>query len=354
MAVLIAVVVLALVTLAALGLAREYFFWRSREDNSPQTCRKISVIIPMRGIHQWTVENLKSITSQTTNAEVDYIFVVDTPEDPAYGVAQKFGRVILSKGPGKNIALATALERVDGDCVVVADDDIKPGSQWLHNLTSPLAKYDAVTSYRWYVGSELCHRVKLSLSNLAFPAMLDERSRFVWGGSTAFRRELISELIQRLPKYVSDDYVIYSVLKERGGRIWFAKSAIVPTPDSKCAVLDALRWGIRQILMVKWHAPIGWRVGLFIYTTNFVLSIVFPIVGVVASNPELLLGLLLHPINLAKDVVRARGVGRHAEISISLRDVVSTWAVGTLAIPLAIWTSIFVKCVDWRGRRICR
>jgi hypothetical protein len=33
---------------------------------------------------------------------------------------------------------------------------------------------------------------------------------------------------------------------------------------------------------------------------------------------------------------------------------VATWAVGNFVIPLAVWASAFVKCIDWRGRRICR
>ncbi|MFB6489687.1 MAG: hypothetical protein TU35_000310 [Thermoproteus sp. AZ2] len=33
--------------------------------------------------------------------------------------------------------------------------------------------------------------------------------------------------------------------------------------------------------------------------------------------------------------------------------VLATWLLGHLVIPAAVWASAFVKCVEWRGRRIC-
>lgn len=350
-----ALAILPLVGMALAGLVREYLFWSKKEPEIRQGCKKISVVIPMRGVYPWTEDNLKAITRQKVDTEVEYLFVVDSLEDPAGGVVHRFGRVILNEGVGKSAALATALKNVDGDCIVFSDDDIKPNEMWLYLLTSPLSTYDAVTTYRWYLGKGLCHKVRLAISNTGFPAMLDKRSRFVWGGSTAFRKDLVekTDLASRLLNYISDDYAVYSALKEVGGSIYFARGAVAPTPDPQCRISEALRWGIRQILMVKWHAPAGWYAGLAIYTLGFLISIVFPLVAIFTTW-ELLLGLFLHPINLVKDLIRARGVRRHVGIPIGHKEVVATWAVGLFAIPLAVWLSIFVKCVDWRGRKICR
>ncbi|MEM1597872.1 MAG: glycosyltransferase family 2 protein [Pyrobaculum sp.] len=349
-------ITLPFIALAAAGLVREYLFWKSGDGEFSQGCRRVTVIIPMRGAAPWTEENLKAITSQKAGAEVEYLFVVDSAEDPAYKLAEKFGKVLISEGEGKSAALATALKRAEGDCVVFADDDIKPGPRWLELLTAPLSRHHAATTYRWYLGRGLCHKIRLAISNMGFPAMLDKRSRFVWGGSTAIRREVAEKtgLAQRLPKYVSDDYAVYASIKEVGGSIWFAKGAIAPTPDPQCRIGEAFKWGVRQILMVKWHAPAGWYAGLAIYTIGFVLSTLLPLVGLAAGRPELLIGLALHPINLAKDLVRGRGVKRRAGIDVSPLAVLATWAVGNFVIPLAVWASVFVKCVNWRGRRICR
>ncbi|ABL87801.1 glycosyl transferase, family 2 [Pyrobaculum islandicum DSM 4184] len=344
------------IVLALAGLMREYLFWRNETASHRQSCRKISVIIPMRGVYSWTEDNLRAITSQKTDVEIEYIFVVDSPEDPAYVLAQKFGRVIISQGEGKSAALATGLKVAKGDCIVFADDDIKPRENWLESLTAPLSLYTAVTTYRWYVGQGLCHKVKLAISNMGFPAMMDKRSRFVWGGSTAFKREFAErvKLAERLPKYISDDYAVYSAIKEVGGTIWFAKSAIAPTPDPQCKIQEAFHWGVRQILMVKWHARLGWYIGLMIYTLGFFISVVLPIVGVLIRNYWLLPGLALHPINLAKDFIRARGVKKYTAIQVSVVDIVATWAIGNFIIPTALWVSVFTKCINWRGRKICR
>ncbi|MGC9050736.1 glycosyltransferase [Pyrobaculum sp.] len=349
-------VIIPFVLLAAAGLAREYYFWRGGGGGHVQTCKKISVVTPMRGVHTATEDNLRALTSQKVSPEVEYVFVVDSAADPAYEVARRYGRVLLSEGEGKSAALATALRKATGDCVVFADDDIRPGPHWLEEMTAPLSSYTAVTTYRWYLGRGLCHKVRLAISNMGFPAMLDKRSRFVWGGSTAFRRDFAEKtrLADRLPRYVSDDYAVYSAIKEHGGGIWFAKGAIAPTPDPDCKLGEAFWWGVRQILMVKWHAPAGWYAGLVIYTLGFLLSVVLPAAGLLTGDRWLLAGLALHPINLFKDAVRARGVRKHAGVPISPATVVATWAVGNFVIPLAVWTSAFVKCVSWRGRRICR
>lgn len=347
---------LPFIGLATAGLIREIRFWSRREPPQGQRCGKICVVIPMRGVYPWTEENLRAITAQRVGAEVEYLFVVDSPEDPAYSLAQKYGRVLLNEGEGKSAALATALKAVDCECVVFADDDIRPGPQWLEALTSPLWRYTAATTYRWYLGRGLCHKVRLAISNTGFPAMMDKRSRFVWGGSTAFRKEFADKvkLAERLPKYVSDDYAVYSAIKEVGGTIWFARSAIAPTPDPQCGVREAFWWGVRQILMVKWHAPAGWYAGLFIYTLGFLLSVALPVIGVLTGDIWLLSGLALHPINLVKDLVRARGVRKHAGVPVRALDAVAAWAIGNFVIPLAVWASAFTKCINWRGRRICR
>lgn len=346
--------VLPFIGLAFAGLLREYLFWRSSEATPELRCKKVSVVVPMRG--HVPEENIKAITSQNIDVDVEYLFVVDSPEDPAYEIAKKYGRVLLNRGEGKGAALATALSHVSGDCIVFADDDIRPGPRWLHDLVAPLSAHTASTTYRWYIGRGFCHKVRLAISNMGFPAMLDRRSRFVWGGSTAFRRELAerTDLAQRLAKYVSDDYAVYAAIKEVGGSIWFSKTAIAPTPDPNCKLGEAIKWGVRQILMVKWHAPSGWYAGLIIYTLGFLLSVAAPVAGFILSRPELAVGLALHPINLIKDVIRGMGVRRNAGISVSARDILATWAVGNFVIPLAVWISIFTRCTTWRGRRICR
>lgn len=352
-----AAVVLA--ALAAAGLYREREFWSARESFE-QKCEEVDVVVPLRGAPPGLEENLAAIAKQRTSARrTRFLFVVDSPDDPSIPIASKYGEVLVvgeAPGlPGKSWALARALAAVDGDCVVFADDDIRPGPGWLEGLTAPLSAYEAATTYRWYVGSGLCTRARAAVSNTAFSAMQDPRSRFLWGGSTALRREVVEKggVAERLPRYISDDYATYSAVKELGGRIWFARSSIAPTPDPQCSWREMFRWAVRQILMVKWYAPKGWAVGLAIYTLNFAFGLALPLIGLAVGEPLLAIGLSIPLINLAKDFVRAKGVEERAGIKTSARDVVATWALGNFVIPLAVWASAFVKCVRWRGRVYC-
>ncbi|RFA92372.1 hypothetical protein CGL51_14380, partial [Pyrobaculum aerophilum] len=71
-------VLVPFIGLAMAGLIREYGFWRKEDRDFAQACKKISVIIPMRGVHPSTESNLVAITSQKVNTDVEYIFVVDS------------------------------------------------------------------------------------------------------------------------------------------------------------------------------------------------------------------------------------------------------------------------------------
>jgi hypothetical protein len=357
-AVLVAVS-LALAALALAGLYREAKFW-SVEERHGQTCREVDVIVPLRGAPPGLEENLAAMTRQRlAGGRARYVFVVDDAGDPAASVASRFGEVLVARPapgvPGKSWALAKALEATRGDCVVLADDDIRPGPDWLEGLTAPLSAYDAATTYRWYVGRSLCTRARAAVSNTAFSAMQDPRSRFLWGGSTALRRDVVERgrIAERLPRYISDDYATYSAVKELGGRIWFSRRSIAPTPDPLCRWGDMFKWAVRQVLMVKWHARQGWIVGLAIYTLNFAFGIAMPAAGLAVGAPALAVGFSIPLINLAKDFVRAKGVERHAGIRTSPLEVLATWALGNFVIPAVVWASAFVRCVEWRGRRYC-
>lgn len=356
-AVLLAIIA-ALIALTGVGLYREWKFWSS-DERFPQSCESVDVIVPLKGAPQGLEENLSAIVGQRTAARPRYIFVVDDEGDPAYSLASKFGEVVVAGRrddvPGKSWALARALERVSGDCVVLADDDIRPGPQWLESLTAPLSTYEASTTYRWYVGRGLCTRARAAVSNTAFTAMQHPKSRFLWGGSMALRREVVHKggLPERLPRYISDDYAVYETVRELAGRIWFSKAAIAPTPDPECRWKDMFKWAVRQILMVKWYSRRGWIAGLVIYTLGFVFGIAVPTAGLALGEPALSLGFVLPLLNLAKDFVRARGVERWTGVRTRAGEVLATWALGNLVIPATIWASAFVKCVVWRGRRYC-
>lgn len=355
----LALISAALAALAAAGLYRELRFW-SAEEQFEQKCREVAVVVPLRGAPEGLEDNLRAISSQRVpGASVKLLFVVDDASDPAYRVARKYGEVLAagpnSGYPGKSWALASALGKAEGDCVVLADDDIRPGPRWLEGLAAPLSVHCAATTYRWYVGGGLCTRARAAVSNMAFAAMQDPRSRFLWGGSTALRREVVEggRIAERLPYYISDDYATYSAVKELGGSIWFSRSSIAPAPDPRCRWGDMFKWAVRQILMVKWYARRGWLAGLAIYTLNFAFGVAAPLAGLALGRPLLAAGLAIPLINLAKDFARARGVEKYAGIKTPAAHVLATWLLGNFVIPAAVWASALVKCVAWRGRRYC-
>jgi len=349
-------VALALLTLVLLGVIREIRFWRSPEHvSSPNAF--VSVVVPVRGLDLEAEENLRALTEQDYGGPVEYIFVVDREDDPAVPLVSRYGRVVVageSSYPGKSWALSVGMREARGEILVFADLDARPPRWWLRALVTPLLNgYAASTTYRWYVPLNACGLARLAISNMGFAAMLDPRSRFLWGGSTAVRREVVEAtgLPSWIINYVSDDYATLRAVKMLGSRIWFSKAAIVATVD-RCGWREVIRWGIRQVSMVRWYAPKGFRIGLIMYSLGFLFGLAIP-------TAQLLLGMgvpigyAIPLINLVKDVVRGVYVRRWSSAPVRLSHVVAASLIGNIVIPLVVWLTAFTRCVEWRGRRYC-
>ncbi len=348
-------VTVLLVLLAGISVMREWAFWRGDGAGGDPPCRRIAVIVPVKGLVHQVERNLEAVTRQDIPA--DYVFVVDDVDDPAYPLVQRYGRVIVAgrgDGPGKSRALAAALREVKADCIVFADDDIRPRPDWLRQLVSRLSQCVASTTYRWYVGRGIHGVVRAAISNMGFAAMQNRHSAFLWGGSTALRREVVdaTRLWEWLGNYLSDDYATLRAVRMVGGQICFVREAIAPTEDVG-GVWDAVRWGVRQVAMVKWHAPRGWAIGLAIYTASFLFGLAVPIAGLALGRLPMSVGLAIPLLALAKDAVRASGIRRRANIEVHPRTVLATWLVGLVVVPLTVILSAFARCVEWRGAHYC-
>jgi len=347
-----------LVALTLAGLVRECLYWRSGgELDEPRG--SVSVIMPLKGIDLELEENIRAVLEQEYPHAREYIFAVDSTDDPAVKYVEGLGKVVVvGEGalPGKSNALAKALEYASGDYVVFVDSDARPHRRWLYNLTSLLNRYPVSTSYRWYLPRNFCSWLKLNFSNIGFTMMLSQRTRFPWGGSVAIRRDLLerSRLREWIKYYVSDDYAVYKAVKECGGAIGFARNAVVGTVDS-CKFGEFVEWAVRQLLMVKWHSYRGWAAGLATYTINILVGLILPIIGLATGNFTLAVGLIIPALNLIKDLVRARGVLKHNELpgDFNWLAYVVACLLGNLTIPTIFWISAFRRCTSWRGRRYC-
>lgn len=343
---------------SATALIREVIYWRGINVDYPRHYPSVTVIVPLRGVDQNLEENLKSIINQDYPGLVEYLFIVDDADDPAYPIASRIANVIIAGDTpyaGKGWALSVALGKARGDVVVFADSDIYVHRRWLRGLVSLLDGYGAVTSYRFYVPRSrlsLGILLKSSFNMIGITAMMNEGARFTWGGSTATWRWLLEKHRAReyLPYYLSDDYVINKIVRNEGLRVLFNPGALALTIED-CGVGEALAWASRQLWYVRVY---GFR-GFIIYGVTYTVYAITPLLYPLIPSPFSLICALPYVLGIIKDYVRMRGILRLNEeyrgrvgILASLLPLVSV--INVYFTLLAIIKALVMDRIEWRGR----
>ncbi len=127
---------------------------------------------------------------------------------------------------GKIANLVTALESLElsrFSYIVFIDDDIIPNQRWLRSLIASAEKHGVSTGYRVYRPSRLAGILLSIWSIYSLDTMLSPRTRIVWGGSAAFKKEFldVKKLLEMWRGAVSDDvaytYYVRNCLKREIG-----------------------------------------------------------------------------------------------------------------------------------------
>jgi len=311
--------------------------------------------------------------------------VVDHPRDPAAELVREAMREAgaeklrvsclqdpLSSCSLKCSALSQAAQRLDDSCQVVAllDGDVVPHRTWLKELVASLADESAGISCgnRWYVprkatwGSLVRH-----LWNAAAVVQMHGFG-IPWGGSLAFRTSLLRDapLLQRWSRTLSDDVVLYELVRSQGMKVKFSPSSMM-VDDEVCTIGTFFHWGVRQLLMTRLYHPSWPLVVAHGASTTLALGagILALAVAACAGNGlaalwcgsglalhELAMILLLLPMELE---VRRKARERGEEIS---RPMPATMIKTLLALPLTqllypamLVRVFFLRTVEWRGIR---
>ncbi|ADN49482.1 glycosyltransferase [Vulcanisaeta distributa] len=364
-------IIIASVLSSLLSLYFEIKYWRGRRragelinGNYPW----VTVIMPVRGLDQNIKGNIASVLDQDYPGRRNYIFVLDSDDDPAYGIIKDLikgfnvdASVLINRGGrSKGEALAFALSHVDGEIVVFVDSDALVHRHWLRNLVSSLVKGSgAATTYRFYVPLRrlsLGSLLRASFNMIGITAMQNPVARFTWGGSTAIWKWILDKWRIRdyLPYYLSDDYVITHFVHREGLAIDFVPESLVLTLED-VSIKEAFTWSVRQLWYVRVY---GFR-GFLLYAASYTLYVVTLPIAIALSfiNAWFIVpGLLPFIFGVVKDYIRISGIkalDRFYGINItrgystllaliSILNVYFSW--------LAIIKTMFTKSINWRGR----
>ncbi len=229
-------------------------FYRTRSMEKME--ESVLLIVPCRGVDHNMEENFQSLRNQD-HGNFQLVAVIDSPDDPASRVLSKLGveTIITEKyshaSSGKVMAITTAIRKKPSyDIIVIADSDIRVPGYWLREIVSPLKNPDigvSSTYPRFLANGGFWARVKEIWGYMGISMMEFRPTRFVWGGSAAFRRELMDDKsLEYFSKAVSDDAAITRICKEKHLGIAYSSAASpeIEVSDSKQAFLD---WAERQM-----------------------------------------------------------------------------------------------------------
>ncbi len=218
----------------------------------------VLVIIPCKGLDFELYKNLVSVKGQVF-PDFEVVAVLDSEDDPARDSVLRAGIAYLISSSscegcsGKVRAISTAIESLPRhDVYVIADSDIRVDKGWLAAITAPLASRDTglSTMYPYFkpVGG-FWSNVKSVWGRVGEGLMAREATKFGWGGSLAFRKDLLDAKSFRFFKdsrfSVSDDICLTMVARRKGLKIAYVENP-QPLVYSKDDALHFMEWANRQ------------------------------------------------------------------------------------------------------------
>jgi cellulose synthase/poly-beta-1,6-N-acetylglucosamine synthase-like glycosyltransferase len=247
------------------------------------------------------------------------VAIVDDEGDQALKTIRKLGiRYLISssncvKCSGKVRALSTAMEKLrDYQVYVVVDSDVQVGRDWLASLVRPLQdkKVGLSTMYPYFrpLGG-FWSQVRMVWGFVGDSLLERESSRFAWGGSMAFRKELMDSKAFKFFKdsdySVSDDICLTKIAKSKGLRIAYVKS---PKPVVNCreSFSTFLEWSNRQTALTA----LGYRRNLYLGLVYYSMEIWLVISSIILSvflTPIFLI-MLLHYVKSVANAYRRSGM----------------------------------------------
>jgi len=239
--VLLQLVITAWMILISIGFLIINFSNMKYEDDNEKSnydyCPRVLIILPVKGLDFEFEKNLESLINQDYK-NFKIVASIDDESDPAVEILKKYHIPYIiadtecNNCSGKVRAIKAVLNKFkDADVYVIADSDIRVEKTWLRNLINPLLNKEigiSTTFPSFYPEGGFWTKVKMVWGLVGESMMSSQLTRFAWGGSLAFRKDLIDDtFMQKFEGNISDDIAILRIAKDKGLKIHYAKNSRV-------------------------------------------------------------------------------------------------------------------------------
>ena len=253
------------------------FFYARRERNAkrPTYTPKAAIIAPHYGWDADTAAHAKGLLHQDYAGTYEVFFVTHQKADSGHDVSYPHLCEIAEPHPNIHVLLApnivendlprsqkvqnllTAIEKLPDDIEVIAfvDADVAIREDWLKLLVNPLQKSDIGTTVggRFYFPQtwNIASLVESIWVNFQMSVQGDHRYTMVWGGSNAFRREMLekAQILQRWNEATIEDLNTTLAMRDVKQKVHFVPDCVAITRTANRTWHQIFEFTNRQVIM---------------------------------------------------------------------------------------------------------
>lgn len=253
------------------------FFYARRERNAkrPTYTPKAAIIAPHYGWDADTESHAKGLLHQDYAGAYEVFFVTHQKADSGHDVSYPHLCEIAEPHPNIHVLLApnivendlprsqkvqnllTAIEKLPDDIEVIAfvDADVAIRENWLTLLVNPLQKPDIGTTVggRFYFPQtwNIASLVESIWVNFQMSVQGDHRYTMVWGGSNAFRREMLekAKILQRWNEATIEDLNTTLAMRDVKQKVHFVPDCVAITRTANRTWHQIFEFTNRQVIM---------------------------------------------------------------------------------------------------------
>jgi ceramide glucosyltransferase len=325
----------------------------------------VTVLKPLHGDEPGLRDNLGSFCNQNYPGPIQVVFGVQDPGDGAVAVVEHLQKiqaardldlVIDTKVHGLNRKVSNLVNmapRIRHDVVVLADSDMRVGTDYLSRVTAALDEpgvgavtclyYGVPVAGMWSSLSALAINAHF-LPGVVFGSALG-LARPCFGSTLALRRQTLGEIggFIAFVDCLADDYAIGAALRARGHTISIPSFAVAHM-CTEASARDFWRHELRWARTIKSIDPLGYAGSILAHPLPWALIAALLGAGSTAFLPAIAIALasIGCRVALLRQVERAYVLPPQAYWLVPARDLLSL---------ILFVVSFFGRDVSWKGHR---
>lgn len=337
------------------------------EDSS----KSISLIVPIKGVDDNTEENFELLVESEVNAPVEFLFAMETEDDPAFAVCSKIKanhpdkdiRVILTGQPetmmGKQHNLGVASEQakheilanMDAD-VQVEKDTLQKGLQAFSNPQNGLVWFFPYYAGHGPAGGSLVSNYFNNFYNvLVGGGTITKTNPVISGALWMMPKELFEKCREgnRLVQTVSDDRELGVTIKALGYETYLVPET-VKMPNENLNLIEGARHLSKWYGMLRAEGLAFYTIILFLFNPIFMSLITLWAATMIGESRQAWATLAVLLVIFMK-VASVYSLNKNIYKIPPSANIMMTFLYDIFILPVLYLVNINKKHIVWKGKK---